>query len=278
MSKVQWNISSEEDPIEELSDDELPQDPPGYVPSGPEPETPELDIEAVAGCVYSEESEEENDAVALTDANLRIEQGRLYQMLMTADIFGNLDCDEKAIKNVQRELRRFAKDRMEVMLGMKKPTEQSTNIVSSPFNHLEVEVLKTLAAKLSGGNTQKADPKPAKSNTLNSISSGANKSKNTVKAALQNLGVPPRKPPTKGTAKPAAPASAVLDPNLANKKIEDMSYDEKLAYNSQKSAVYDKNKISNPEAIPMPSLESLNSIYGGKALTMKQIESNFKGK
>jgi hypothetical protein len=53
---------------------------------------------------------------------------------MTSEIFQNLDADEQAVKNVQREIKRFAKDRMEVMLGMKEEVKEAS--VFAQFNSL----------------------------------------------------------------------------------------------------------------------------------------------
>ena len=63
--------------------------------------------------------EEEDFSEVLNDANLRIEQGRLYQMIMNHNLFEGMDADERAVQNVQKEIRKFAKERMEIMLGMR---------------------------------------------------------------------------------------------------------------------------------------------------------------
>lgn len=271
MSKVQWNVSSADEKIEELSDDELPKDPPGYVPAR-EPETPELDILAVGGEEFlaelSEDEQEAEDAAILSNARLRLERGRLYELLMINDIFTNMDADPQAVKSVQREVRKFAQERMEIMLGIKQPSQQA-GVTSSQFNNLEVQVLKTLAAKLSGGDTQKMEgpQPPPKSKSITPISANSGKTtKSIVKAAVAKT--IQSKSPTK-----EVPA---VDPTLASKKIEDMSYDEKLEYNRQKSALYNSRKVANPEALPMPSVEGANSIYASKALTINQITSNLK--
>ena len=184
MSKqlIQWNGKDEE--VQELSEDELPQDPPGYVPQY-ELETTNFDDKIALAYdetkeEYDEDLEEQDDTAVLTDARERLERGRLYEMLMTSDIFSNLDADPKAIKNVQREIRRFAKDRMEVMLGIKKnPQVTVGNVSVGQFNSLEVEVLKSLANKLSGGaaSEHQGPSLPPKSATLTPISKNHGKTK-----------------------------------------------------------------------------------------------------
>src|ERR1035437_3497183 len=252
MSKqlIQWN-EADHQPPEELDDSMLPQDPPGYVPAIPVHAESNAIDEFVQDQEQDEEQEEQDDAAILSNARMRLEQGRLYEMLMITDIFKNLDADAQAIKNVQREIKRFAKERMEVMLGMKKPVEEVSSSSYSPFSSLQIDVLKSLATKLSGGASDKQEgPQPApKSTGLTPISKNSGK---TTKVALKSTvsnpakGAGPKKPAPEQQEKPGVPQ---VDPALANQKIEDMTYDEKLEYNRQKSALYDSRKTMNPDAI-----------------------------
>ena len=259
---IKWN-SMDQEPDQEIDDSMIPADPPGYVPIGPEQTYTDDTYMAqlVEEVSDDEEQEEQDDAVILGNARLRLETGRLYEMLYATDIFGNLDADPQAIKNVQRELKRFAKERMEVMLGMKKPVEEQVGSYAQ-FNSLEVEILKTLAKKLSGGTTDQGGPQPApKNTTLTPISSGAGK---TSKAAVKSV-VNAKLNPAKTPAKTPAPVPEGVSSELANKKIEDMTYDEKLEYNRQKSALYNAKKVANPEAIPMPDASGMNALAAMRA-------------
>lgn len=96
----------------------------------------------------SEEDEEEDFSNVLTDARLRLELGRLYEMVMNHSLFDGVEVDERASKIVQKQIRKFAKEQIELTLGMRQEQEAATNIVSSPFNPLEVRALKDIAAKL----------------------------------------------------------------------------------------------------------------------------------
>lgn len=100
---------------------------------------------------------EEDFTEILNDANLRIEQGRLYQMIMNHDLFEGMEADPRAVQNVQREIRKFARESMEVMLGMRQIAPKNTDIVSSPFNDLEVDILKKIASKATNGATESAE-------------------------------------------------------------------------------------------------------------------------
>lgn len=262
---VKWNVNNtDEEPIQELDSSELPQDPPGYVPSAPEEALQDEFIESLA---VSEEEEEQDDADILSNARLRLEQGRLYEMLMTTDVFQNMDADGQAVKNVQREIKRFAKERMEVMLGMKEPAEKNSVVSYAQFNSLEVDILKSLALKLSGGESKKSEPAvktgptaPPKNNTLTPISNNTNKTKAAVKA-LVNKPTAPRPVPQKSVP-PTAKKPAELEPP---KPIDEMSYDEKLKYNEDKAKMYNSRKTPSPTAIPMPSYDGLNMAYANKA-------------
>lgn len=103
------------------------------------------------------EEDEEDISLVMSDANLRLEMGRLYQMLLKHDLFGETDADPRAIRNVQREIRKLVVDKMELMLGIRQKQPESAPIVSSPFNSMEVTVLKMLASRMSKGATEETE-------------------------------------------------------------------------------------------------------------------------
>lgn len=106
-----------------------------------------------------EETEEDEDFTSvLTDASLRLEQGTLYKLILNHNLFEDTDADPKAVQNVQREIRKFAKERMEIMLGMRKETSVVEHLeINFPFNALEVEILKKLAFTATKGRTEHSD-------------------------------------------------------------------------------------------------------------------------
>lgn len=104
------------------------------------------------------QDEEEDYTAVLSDARLRLEQGRLYEMIMNHDLFEGMDSDPNAVKHVQRQIRKFAKEQMEIMLGMRKETAKVERLeIDFPFNAVEVKVLKMVADKASGGASQQSD-------------------------------------------------------------------------------------------------------------------------
>jgi hypothetical protein len=126
--------------------------------------SPEIEKQTVSYEEYSEQFEteeiieEEDFSDVLTDAHLRLEQGSLYKMIMNHNLFEGLDADPKAIQNVQKEIRGFVKERMEVMLGMRKETATVEHLeINFPFNALEVTTLKALARTATKGATDHSD-------------------------------------------------------------------------------------------------------------------------
>jgi hypothetical protein len=107
---------------------------------------PDLDL-------FPDGDDEEDFTSVLADANLRIEQGRLYQMIMNHELFDGMEADSRAVANVQREIRKFARESMEVMLGMR-GTVPAHATIASPFNDLEVDILKKIASKATNGATE----------------------------------------------------------------------------------------------------------------------------
>lgn len=142
----------------------------------PAPEEIEEEIE--------EAPEEENDSEILIDARLRLEMGKLYEMIMKHDLFAGVDADPKAVKVVQKEFRAYAQERMEIMLGMRQEPSKESNAFPMdqfPFNSLEVEILKAIAATATKGESRDAEPfssgptPPPARTTLNPIGKGTSK-------------------------------------------------------------------------------------------------------
>lgn len=210
------------------------------------------------------EEEEDDTQAIMADANLRLEMGRLYQMVLQNDIFVDTNADPRAIKNVQREIRKLVRERMETMLGIRqeKASVQET-IVSSPFNDMEVVVLRMLASKMSKGATeesvQKASPQlpPAvpKKDGITSISGTLRPQATPLKKEV--------KPVQKLASKPA-PKSAIAkeeEPTL-QKPIEDMTAEELAAHDAAALARRSKNYAAMPNNLmPHPTTAQLEMMY-----------------
>lgn len=121
-------------------------------PQAPAPVVPNPTYEEIV-----EEAQTEDYEDAMADAHLRLEQGSLYKMIMNHELFEGMDADPKAIQNVQNEMRQFARERMEIMLGMRQETAKAEFSGEFPFNALEVQVLKMVASTATKGASENAE-------------------------------------------------------------------------------------------------------------------------
>lgn len=215
---------------------------------------------------YNDEDEDYSEV--LNDASLRLEQGQLYQMIMNHDLFNGTTADPKAVKAVQRQIRKFAKEQMEIMLGMKAPSEAVQHVeVQSPFNTLEVRLLKDLASKMSQGKT--STPEADKIATgLNTIGSVAKK-----QMAPKPL-MPSAQKPIPRAAAPAAPKtpagkSAILEENY--KPLEKdpglMTPEELIERNREISARRTKRPVATG-GIAMPTVEQEEMLHTQRAMAV----------
>lgn len=214
---------------------------------------------------YQEQLEEDEDySEVLSDARLRLEQGRLYELVMNSDLFSGADADERAVKQVQRQIKKFAKEQMEIMLGMRQ-AEIAQNYaefnakLANPFNELEVMLLKSLASKMSGGKTEEEQPEqyvapaaPApKKAAIKPISVGK---QNTTKPLAKQASKPIQR---KANQKPTPEELLGLPPEPEKpigKPLHQMTEQEKVERNQRIAERQRQNKAARPaNALPMPS-------------------------
>lgn len=84
----------------------------------------------------------------LSGAIKRIEQAKLYETLLTHDLFGEGSARVEIVQAVQAEIREFALNRLEILLGMKTPQAQAAPVIQSQFVPEEVVALRALAARM----------------------------------------------------------------------------------------------------------------------------------
>ncbi len=170
MSNGQFDWDDEDQDFRDIPDEvreqatPVPPLPPTKRPAAPNPQQiagpgpkevapPPQDNELQYDDGYEDYEEQTEDySSVLSDARLRLEQGRLYEMIMNHELFEGVESDPKAIRNVQNEIRTFAKERMEIMLGMRLEAPRGGELgVDLPFNSLEIEALRDIAFKLTKG-------------------------------------------------------------------------------------------------------------------------------
>lgn len=246
--------------------------------------------------------EDEDYSNILDDARLRLEQGRLYEMVMKHNLFDGLDADPKAVVVVQKQIVKFAKEQMEIMLGMRQPKEPrySSDVVSSPFNDLEVKLLKEFASKMSGGKSAEAGANQI-AQKLNTIGTPVRAPK--PMAPVQRAAPAPRAPqplppapaqPLKRKKKPSQTIDRLLREGMSPKDIgykplkkspTQMTTDELLQRNEEAKLRQASQKSAKPvNALPLPSYEQEEAHYANRvqgangtvALIMKAIELSKK--
>lgn len=132
-------------------------------------EADEEQLEEIAEeAAYDLDKKESN---VIYNARLRLEQAKLYEMLINHSLFAGVDASSDAIKIVEDELKHFIIRRLEILLGIRKPVKKTevpehAEIKSSPFNDVEVNFLKQLAYKGTLGKSIVEAPQQPKLNTL----------------------------------------------------------------------------------------------------------------
>ena len=245
--------------------------------SAPKPQAPvQQTIDQYESIVNDLIEDDEEDLSVLSDATLRLEQGRLYQMVMNHNLFQGMDADPRAIKNVQREIRKFARERMEIMLGMRQESQANTPaVIASPFSEMEVQALKMLASKITGGKNDQPAPvlaAPPAKKELTPIS-GTTKPKTPAPIAQP-------KPAQKLAPKPQAPIkrqapvvnedpevkeiNTVMD-GVLQKPVQKMTEQELIEHNKRISEKQAGRRAKATNALPMPTPDQEEMLYTQRA-------------
>lgn len=132
---------------------------------------------------------DKRESSVLNDATIRLEQARLYDMLIKHDLFAGVKANPRALHNVQNELKAYIVSRLEILLGIRKEVveeeEERQIIVESPFNDIEIEFLKALSYKGTKGASAQAGPKHLAASEIKPLSSNRQEP-----AGLKPLGSP----------------------------------------------------------------------------------------
>lgn len=224
------------------------------------------------------DADDEDFTDVLNDANLRIEQGRLYQMIMNHALFEGMEADPKAVQNVQKEIRKFARERMEIMLGMRQEVSKVEHLeINFPFNAMEVTVLKSLASAATKGASENADnfvpevrrtiesvPNIPKRQTLNPLggSTALKRSAPPVQKLSSKAAAPVARKKLDPTAEQILAEEGVdralieEDYKPIGKKLSQMTEQEIIDRNKEASKRQEKHRtVKSSNAIPMATPE-----------------------
>jgi hypothetical protein len=110
----------------------------------------ETDVDQVLESIEQERNQAaaEEDAVeaVLSNAIDRIEEANVWKLLIAQEVIEQGSATDRVVHSVNSQLKRFALDRLEILLGMDKPKK-----IDKPlFDQDQIRALKILAAKVLG--------------------------------------------------------------------------------------------------------------------------------
>lgn len=240
-----------------------------------------------------EESQEDEDySEVLNDANLRLEQGSLYKLIMKHELFADTDADPKAVQNVQKAIRKFAREQMEIMLGMRQDPQTATIErleIDFPFNALEVTTLKALARTATKGKTDESDnfvpevkritqdvPTAPKRNSFTPIGSTSSKKTSPAQKPLASRPSAPVKRSKlddvidQVAREEGIPRELLEENQLLNKPVKELTAVELL----ERDKLVSKRRgtqVKSSQALPMPTLEQQNQMIETRAPTTNKL-------
>jgi len=213
------------------------------------PQSP--NYEELEALVQTEEDEDYYNSLVLSDARLRLVQGSLYEKIMDHNLFDGYDADPIAIKNVEREIKKYARERMEVMLGMRQERVQQTT--QGQFTDQEVAILKALISRGTSGSSTSTE--------LNKVVSSAPQKLNTI-ASPPSHKIPPVKSPNpapkptpiqqRQATPPPQVQIPVQDQEMPTKSLHEMNEQEREAHLERNRQKYAR-KTAPVGGLPMPS-------------------------
>lgn len=224
-----------------------------------EEEANELMEQAVEDMADPEEydAEQEIDPELIGNARLRLAQGSLYEMLLKHDFFEGMEADPKAVANVQKEVRAFVKERLEVLVGLRTDPRvlKETLKIELPFNDLEIELLKKLCAKASNGATINVPSEPAKVQAKR------------VENRISPVRVTSTQKPNRLNRQDERPKSTLQKPvdKLKEKPLDKSPYEmtpkELIAQSKERSLNQKYRSAKNPNKLPAPDAEQMTMQY-----------------
>jgi hypothetical protein len=222
--------------------------------------------------------EDEDYESVLNDARVRLEMGRLYDMIMNHELFKDVDADPNAARSVQKQIRKFAKEQMEIMLGMRKETSKVERLeIDFPFNQVEIDFLKQLAYKGTKGASETSDnyvpevkkvteeiENVPKRKTLNSIGPGA-AARKPIQTKLQ---AKPSAPIERQKVERRLPPEFEEDYKPLQKDPSQMDADELIARNKEAAARQrGKKSVKASGGLPQPTVEQEEMLYTQRLAT-----------
>ena len=158
---------------------------------------------------------------ALSEAQRRIKLARYYEAFLEGTVFNNPTPESE---QVEQELRDYAIQRMEILLGIR----QETPAYTAQFSDLEVQALKVLAQRvISGPSTRAITVSDAPAINRRDVST------TQVNAAPTPAPVPSRRPVKQEDNKPLPPPAIAQKQGMVLKTAANADLGERFAENGQ---------------------------------------------
>ena len=217
----------------------------------------------------------EDQAVLLDQADARLEKGSLYRMLLSHDLFGNVDCPPEIVHQVQEEIKEFILDRLNILLGIKaeQTSENTIMSVDLPFNNIEIEVLKKLAATASKGKSLQegynvqaiVSKQPSTIQPLSNIRKAPAIKKLSESGPFRSKSIPTQEvPPPQRLDRQKRPKELLDKKQEESKEMInawDMTQEQRLAHNKKNQHKYTQTQPHDNVKIPMPNYDQQKMHY-----------------
>jgi hypothetical protein len=214
---------------------------------------------------FNEEEPSLKVSSTIDNARIRLEQGRLYEMLIKHDLFDGVDAMPEAVSKVQSEIKEFIVERLEILLGMRSEKQKEIHHVvkESQFNEIEVQALKMIARKVTKG----------ASDSVSSVPSRPRNELNTIKNSVQPVN---RNAKSVEQIKPMGKAQASMSQKPVEKKtttVIEKRQPQRTAVTKQQSntrRIVDESKKSPPTTVDEIAKQDIKYIESLKSMSLEE--------
>lgn len=262
-------------------------------------EAEEEELQAInEEAAYDLDNEEAN---VIYNARIRLEQAKLYELLINHNIFEGVVADPHAVHIVSNELKNYIVKRLEILMGLRQPVIQQQAGMGH-LNEVEVDFLKQLAYKGTMGRSSTVEPTRVAAPVTGGLRPLAAPAPTAKPKAIAPQATPPapqRRPkqtpnqplPSRGRggkktktstaqqkAKVASPlnkrdlrqdeidaiARAELEATQGKKPFSKMSKAEKKREMERRAALQENKPAPQTNRIPMASADQMQGVYGAQ--------------
>ena len=220
---------------------------------------------------------DKKESNVIYNARLRLEQAKLYEMLINHNLFDGVDASPEAINNVQNELKFYIVKRLEILLGIREPmVKAQMEVQESPLNDVEVDFLKQLAYKGTLGASASGKPIKPQPQVIKPIPASPGKTLKSLSAKSQKVMPVPTPQPSPGSLvrKNIDPTKKTIisksQPSKNNIKIRDSGMGRTLT-EKEAELIAKEDLAKNPPKKPFNKMTAKE-----KAARIKEVNEKYK--